>query len=280
MGAMRIKQDLFSESAIGLLGTFGDQMGREESWSAGADLTLQTSRFQDDKNLLFGTWGMSTGRENLTGDKTAYGARFEYPNDLFDASVGLTRIGDGFDPSLGFVPRRGVQIFSAGSEITARPGWPGVRLLLHELAFTQFVNRHSDRWESYDVTVKPVDWLFESGDRVEVRFEPQGDRLEKQFEVYPDIDIAPGSYEWTRNIYSVVSAAKRSISGELRYENGGYYTGTLTTRAGRLTVRPSSLLTVEFTGERNKSTVLAPENESIQLFVKSFQQDLFGLQWM
>jgi hypothetical protein len=278
MGAMRIKQDLFSESAIGLLGTFGDQMGREESWSAGADLTLQTSHFQDDKNLLFGTWGMSTGRENLTGDKTAYGARFEYPNDLFDASVGLTRIGDGFDPSLGFVPRRGVQIFSAGSEITARPGWPGVRLLLHELAFTQFVNRHSDRWESYDVTVKPVDWLLESGDRVEVRFEPQGDRLEKQFEVYPDIDIAPGSYEWTRNIYSVVSAAKRSISGELRYENGGYYTGTLTTRAGRLTVRPSSLLTVEFTGERNKSTVLAPENESIQLFVKSFRQDLFGLQ--
>jgi uncharacterized protein DUF5916 len=278
MGAMRVKQDLFSESAIGLLGTFGDQMGREESWSAGADLTLQTSRFQDDKNLLFGTWGMLTGRENLTGDKTAYGARFEYPNDLFDASVGLTRIGDGFDPSLGFVPRRGVQIFSAGTEITARPGWPGVRLLLHELAFTQFVNRHSDRWESYDVTVKPVDWLLESGDRVEVRFEPQGDRLEKQFEVYPDIDIAPGSYEWTRNIYSVVSAAKRSISGELRYEDGGYYTGTLTTRAGRLTVRPSSLLTVEFTGERNKSTVLAPENESIQLFVKSFQQDLFGLQ--
>ena len=93
-----------------------------------------------------------------------------------------------------------------------------------------------------------------------------------------DIDIAPGSYEWTRNIYSVISAAKRPISAELRYENGGYYTGTLTTRAGRLTVRPTSLLTVEFTGERNKSTVLAPENESIQLFVKSFQQDLFGLQ--
>jgi uncharacterized protein DUF5916 len=278
MGAMRIKQDLFSESAVGLLGTFGDQMGREESWSTGADLTLQTSHFQDDKNLLFGTWGMLNGREFLTGDKTAYGARFEYPNDLVDGHLALTRIGDGFDPSLGFVPRKGVQIFSTGAEITARPGWPGVRLLLHELAYTQYVNRHSDRWESYDVTVKPIDWLFESGDRVEVRFEPQGDRLEKQFEVYPDIDIAPGSYEWTRNIYTLAAAAKRPISGELRYENGGYYTGTLTTRAGRLTLRPSSLLTVEFTGERNKSTVLAPENESVQLFVKSFTQDLFGLQ--
>jgi len=277
MGAFRIKQDILAESAVGLLGTFGDQMGREQSWSAGADFTFQTSSFQDEKNLLLGTWGMLNGREGLNGDRTAYGARFEYPNDLVDASVGLTRIGDGFDPSLGFVPRRGVQIFSSGAEITARPGWPGVRTLIHELSFIQWVNRKTDRWETYEVSVKPIDWLFESGDRVEVRFEPQGDRLNVQFEVYPDIDIAPGSYEWTRNIFTVASAAKRRISGEIRYENGGYYTGYLTTRAGRLTLQPSSLFKLEFTGERNKSSVWAPENESVELFYKSFTQDLFGL---
>jgi hypothetical protein len=277
MGAMRIKQDILAESAVGLLATYGDPLDRNDSWSAGTDLTLQTSSFQDDKNLLFGAWGMLTDRQGLAGDKTAYGARFEYPNDMVDANVAVTRIGDGFDPSLGFVARQGVQVFNTGAEITARPGWPGVRLLVHELSFSQYVNRQKNRWETYSVTVKPVDWLFESGDRVEVRFEPEGDRLTEQFEVYPDIDIAPGSYEWTRNIFTAVAAPKRRISGEIRYENGGYYTGHLDTRAARLTFQPSALFTLEFTGERNEATVLAPENESIELFTKSFRQDLLGL---
>ena len=277
MGAFRIKQDILAESAIGLLATYGDQLDRNNSWSAGSDFTYQTSSFMDDKNLLLGAWGMLMNREAQVGDKTAYGARLEFPNELVDAQVALTRIGDGFDPSMGFVPRKGVQIFSTGAEISARPGWPGFRQLLHELSFVQWVNRRSDRWETYAVTVKPIDWLFESGDRVTIQFEPQGDRLNSQFEVYPDIDIAPGSYEWTRNSFSVTSAPKRRLSGEIRLENGGYYTGNLKTRAARITLKPSSFFTLEFTGERNKAVVLAPENESVELFVKSFSQDLLGL---
>ena len=276
MGAVRVRQDILEESAVGLLATFGDPMDRDQSWSGGMDFTYQTSSFREDKNLLVGLWGLRSDRKKLVGDKTAYGVRIEYPNDLIDANVAVTRIGDGFDPSLGFVPRKGVQVFQTGIEFLPRPGWPGVRQLTHELAYTQYQNRHSDRWESYSATVKPIDWLFESGERIEARIEPEGDRLTQQFEVYPDIDIAAGSYEWARHILTATSAAKRPVSGEIRWEGGGYYTGRLETAAGRLTIKPSSLATLELTAERTHATVLAPENESVELFTKRFTQELLG----
>src|SRR5262249_49681620 len=263
MGAFRIKQDILAESQVGLLATYGDQQDRNNSWSAGSDFTYQTSSLMDDKNLLIGAWGMAMNREGQFGDKTAYGARIDFPNDLVDATVAVTRIGDGFDPSLGFVPRKGVQIFTAGSEINPRPGWPGVRQLFHEVSFARWVNRRSDRWESYQVTVKPFDWLLESGDRATIQFEPQGDRLNNQFEVYPDIDIAPGSYEWTRNIFSLTSAPKRRLSGELRLENGGEYTGYLKTPAGGATLQPAPPFPPPVPGGGHKTTGPAAQKKTV-----------------
>jgi hypothetical protein len=101
---------VLEESSVGALVEFGDQRGRAGSWSAGADFTFHTSNFGDEKNLLIGVWGMMTDREDLTGDKSAIGFRFDYPNDLVELTFNSIRIGNGFDPSLAFVPRNGVHL--------------------------------------------------------------------------------------------------------------------------------------------------------------------------
>ncbi len=49
--------------------------------------------------------------EGLTGDKSAVGIKIDYPNDLFDWYLIYRRIGDGFDPSLGFVPRNNINVY-------------------------------------------------------------------------------------------------------------------------------------------------------------------------
>jgi hypothetical protein len=65
------------------------------------------------------------------------------------------------------------------------------------------------------------------------------------------VTIGAGSYEWTR--YSVLAglAPKRMISGELTYEFGRFYDGSLKTIAGTLALKPWPVLTVELSGERN-----------------------------
>src|SRR5262249_32969349 len=51
LGAVRVKQNVLSESSIGFIGTVGDPAGAPDSWLAGADVTLQTSHFHSNRNL-------------------------------------------------------------------------------------------------------------------------------------------------------------------------------------------------------------------------------------
>ncbi len=286
MGAVRIKQNILEESSLGMIATFGDPLDRAGSWSAGVDFTYQTSNFMDEKNFLVGAWALFNDREDLDsrgdklglkGDKSAFGVRVDYPNDLLDMNLTYTRIGDGFNPSLGFVPRNNLHILDFGGEFNPRPSWPFVRQMFNEFSFTLFHSRKTDQWESYEMTIKPLDWLLESGDRIDAGITPEGDRPPTEFEVSDDVDIAPGSYEWTRYFLGASSAQKRRISGQLRYEFGNYYTGDLSTIEASLALKPSSLLTLELTAERNTGTVMSPEDESIQLFRKTFKEQLYGI---
>jgi hypothetical protein len=287
MGSFRVRQNILEESSVGVIGTFGDQLGRSSSWSGGVDFVYRTSNFMDEKNFLIGVWGLLNDRENLTGDKSSLGLRVDYPNDLFDFNFTTIRLGDGFDPSLGFVPRNNVHIWDFGGEYKPRPNWELVRQMTHELAFTLYNTLNNSTWESYEGVIKPLDWLFESGDQVEGGLIPAGDRPPETFEIATDIDIPAGSYEWLRYYVGGSLAEKRMISGGIIWEFGDYYNGTLNTIEASLAFKPSAFFTLELTAERNTGNVMAlpedfdPEEEEEEpvLVSKDFTEELFGLRF-
>jgi hypothetical protein len=285
MGVVRIRQNILEESSLGVLATFGDQLAKAQSadldldrrtgsWSAGVDFTYRTSNFLDEKNFLVGVWGLLNDRADLHGDKSAFGFRIDYPNDLLDINFTSIRIGDGFDPSLGFVPRDNVHIWDFTAEYNPRPSWPLVRQMTHELAFTLYNKRNNSAWESYNVTIKPLNWLLESGDQFEFGIEPEGDRPPEPFEISGSVDLRPGSYEWIRYVVGAHSAEKRKISGEIKWEFGDYYNGDLNTIEGRLALKPSSFLTLEFTGERNTGKVMALPDDFEELLEALLEDDV------
>jgi hypothetical protein len=282
MGAVRVSQNLYEESNIGVLATFGDQEGRSNSWEAGADLTLGTSSFLGDKNFLVGLWGLANDRDGLHGDKTAFGARIDYPNDLWDTNLSTIRIGDGFDPSLGFVPRRGTQIWDFGLEFNPRPNSTWLRQMFYELSGTLFNEQDNSTWQSYSATIKPIDWQLESGERFFADVEPEGDRPPAAFEISSDVDVAPGSYEWVRYVAGFTSAEKRRLSGGLTYQTGTYYDGDLWTLEGRVALKPSALWSLELTGERSDGTVMALVDDYEELHTnavveKTYREQLYGV---
>ena len=278
MGAFRIRHDVLEESAFGMLFTFGDQLGREGSVTGGMDLTLQTSSFLDDKNLVFGAWGLFNDRKGLGGDKLAYGFQAAYPNDLLDVSLSSIHIGDGFDPSLGFVPRNDGHLWEFSSELNPRPGWSWLHQMYHEGSISLFNDQKNDRWQNYESVIKPLDWLLATGDRFFVQSELVGDRPPAAFELVQDVDIPKGSYEWTRYVAGVRSADKRRLSGAVLWETGNFYNGDLETVSTRLTVRPSALLTLEATSEKSTGHVFVPEDESIEYVRKSIAEKLYGFE--
>ncbi|MCI0613282.1 DUF5916 domain-containing protein, partial [bacterium] len=173
LGVLRVKQNIFSESSAGFITTLGDPIGRDGSWLFGTDFTYQTSKFRGDKNFLVGVWGLLTDRSDIPNPQKALGFKIDYPNDLWDVALLYKWIDDDFDPSLGFVQRRGVQISELSIVYAPRPGWKYVRQMFHEFFVEYITDLHND-WQNYSVFMAPINWQLESGDRFEFNIEPDG----------------------------------------------------------------------------------------------------------
>ena len=255
MGVVRIKQNVLEESSVGVIATAGDPQSQSGSWLAGVDVTYRTSRFLGDKRLLVGLWGLRNDRDGLQGNKNAYGFKIDYPADLFNFALTSVTIGDGVQPSLGFAPRTDIRLWDVGVDYDPRPAWGLVRQMFHELSAV-LVTDLDNQWETYEGTIKPFDWLLESGDRLGVEIQPWGDRPPEDFAVFETevdtVTIPAGSYQWMRYAVTGTLAEKRKLSGALTYAFGRFYDGHLQTIEGTLALKPSPLFTVELAGERNR----------------------------
>lgn len=258
MGAVRVRQNVLERSSVGFLGSFGDPLGRAESRTLGVDVNYNTTRFLGDQNLIIAGWGMQTDRVGLTGDRTAFGGVIDVPNDPWDIYLTYKRIGDSFDPSLGFVPRRNVHLGTAGVNYRWWAPMDGVQNFYFEFVPILAWDL-AGRLESYRIFTAPVNIRFNSGDRLELNAVPQGDRPPEPFEVSDGVVIDPGVYDWIRYRVEVDFAAKRPLAGRVSWWFGPFYDGDLSELTLRLQFNPSDLLNFEITGQRNSGEVSAGE---------------------
>jgi hypothetical protein len=209
-------------------------------------------------------WGLRNHSDRL-GSDNAFGGEISYPNDLWDLSLAYKRIGADFSPSLGFVPRTGVQIWQWKSAFLPRPGGGLIRQMIFEFNPSVVTGLHGG-WQTYLLSLKPLDWLFESGDRFEFTFEPEGDRPTQDFDVFSSptqtVTIPAGTYEWTRYGVQGALADKRRISGEFTGSVGSFYDGNLKSLALTLIARPSAHFNLELGGEVNSAHM--PEGNFVQ----------------
>lgn len=223
----------------------------------GADFTYQTSRFRGTKSLQAGVWGLVTDREGLEGDRTAFGASVAYPNDIWDVALTGIRVGDGFDPAMGFVPRLGFYKVNFSGEYRVYPAsvsW--LRTMVHEFRPVAYWSLDGE-WESYRIFTAPINWQLESGDRVEINANPEGERLEEPFEIADGVVIQPGAYHYIRYRAEVELAAKRMVSGQLTWWLGSFYDGALDQYEGTLRIKPSELVFFELSATRNVGSLKA-----------------------
>jgi len=250
VGVVRVRQNVLRESHVGVLGTFGDPTGAGDAWTAGADFTYQTSGFLGDRNFLAGVWALAAGTQGRAGDGTAVGFKVDYPNDLWDIAVTYRRVGDAFQPALGFVPRPGVHAAFVGINYTPRPDWPWLRQAVHQLRLDGVADLDGE-WESYSVFTAPINWRLESGDRAELNWVPEGERLTEPFEVADGVVLPAGEYHFTRWRLEWQFASKRRLSGQATWWFGSFYTGTLDQIQLRADWNPGPILTLGVDAERN-----------------------------
>ncbi|MEN8194822.1 MAG: DUF5916 domain-containing protein, partial [Bacteroidota bacterium] len=265
MGVVRVKQNIFEQSNVGIIATGGDPSGLKNSWLLGADFTYQMNDLFGDKNFLVGLWGLYNNRPDMTGDKKSYGFKIDYPNDLFDIALIYKYIGDAFQPSLGFVPRKGVKIYQLGFSYMPRPKLNFIRQFFFE-SWSRLVTDLNNQWESYSLFTAPIYFLMESGDRFEFNIRPVGERLIEPFEIEDGIVLPADEYHYMRYRLQFETASKRPISCEATWWFGTFYSGTLDNLEFSLSLRFTSNVILDFHYEKN----------IVDLTEGAFQQDLFG----
>ena len=250
MGVMRVRHNVLKESSVGLIASVGDPLSRDGSWMSGGDFTYQTTRFGGDKNFIAGAWGLYTERADLMDDKSAFGFKIDYPNDKWDVALVYSRIGKEFDPSLGFVPRKGVHYSRVGMTFAPRPKWPLVRQMFHEFYGT-YIKNLDGAWQSYSLFTAPVNWRLESGDRLEFNVRSVGENILIPFEIAENVIIPEDSYHFMRYRLEAEFARKRKLSGQASWWFGSFYDGKLDEFELQLNWNPIALLGFEFEGIRN-----------------------------
>src|SRR5205809_1847887 len=259
MGVVRVKRNVLGESSVGFVGTAGDPTDAPGSWLAGVDALLASSHVLGDKNAQLGLWGMTLNGRNVTGSKTAAGVSLFYPNDTWNNFLGYRRVGDGFQPALGFVPRPGVQQFNLALNYLPRATAPWLARWLSRAAFELIgvlVADLNGRWETVFARLSALNLAFQNGDQFAIAAHPEAERLDAPFGIAPGDTIPTGSYTFLRYRIDYARASKRRVSWSFTYAGGNFYNGRLGEFIGTLLLKPSPRFIVELSGERDQGMIV------------------------
>ena len=223
----RVKRNLFKQSYIGGIYTEGDPVNRESGRTVGADVRLATANFLGSKrNFALDVFAMKTSRAGLTGDDSTFGVVASYPNDRWWGFAEYRHVGKDFSPALGFVQRRAVDKFNYRLEFNPRPkDFLNVRQMFNEFQFTAFRRNDVGRVESWRLFIAPINWEFNSGDRVEFNWAPTFERLFAPFEIADNVNLPVGDYRFTRYRAEFETAPKRFLEAAVTWWFGSYWGG-------------------------------------------------------
>ncbi len=253
-GVARLKRNFGARSFVG--GMFTNRQTGGNDWNRvfGIDTDINPSQ-RINFNGSFAT-SRSAGVE---GSGWAGSAGFNYRGSILQASAGLTRISDDFDPEMGFLRRRGISQYSYNINFEPRPSNDlGVRNLSFAHRGTYTLD-NDGQLESVSATLRFFGFDLLSGDRATFFGDHNFDRLDARFEIQPGIFIEPGRYNWTTVGIFLRTDSSRPVSYFGFWTTGGFYNGNRLQGTNGLTVRASKHLSLNTDWSYNDVTLPAGE---------------------
>jgi hypothetical protein len=221
----RISRTFWSESSVGVIGTYGNAVSASQNYVGGVDMKLATSKFRGNKNLSLILFGLKSNTTDLSGNDASWGGTVSYPNDFLSFYLGHHEIGKNFVAGMGFVPRTDIKDTYGNIQIGPRPKKGMLLQVLTGVGFNHIVN-FSDVLESRQVNYLPLKLRFRSGEEFSYAISNNYEYLDKPFNIYSNFVIPVGRYEFYRNTLSLVTAGSRNLAGDISYVWGSFYNGS------------------------------------------------------
>lgn len=185
------------------------------------------------------------------GGQTNVGAGVIYRSNRFDFFGEHRKIGPNFNPAVGFLERTDCVCDFADANFKTRPQVAGVR----ELNFEGFIAHDPDthgavQTQEWQTTFRAEfnNGSYTDDDIVDVFAQ----RLTSPFNIYQNLYIPMGVYNWARHQLTYGSATDRKATVSFYERFGGYYNGTLNEARVRATYRASPRLAFSFSEQWNR----------------------------
>jgi hypothetical protein len=223
---VRIKRDILRRSTIGAMVTNRSQSVVTKggsNLSYGADAAF--SFFQ---NVNFGGYWARADTDGITKDTDSYQGRLDYTGDRYGVTGQYLKVGDNFNPEMGFVRRDNFKRSFAQARFSPRPRvrFKGIRQFTY-LANVDYIENGAGQLES---RIQNERFAIErqNSDVFSVEGNTDYELLLRPFTVARGVVIAPGGYTFSDVTIAYAMGLQRRVSGTWTVQRGQFYDGTIT----------------------------------------------------
>ena len=222
---LRVKRDILRRSTIGMMFTNRSVTVNETGSNQAFGVDAAFSFYQ---NVNLGAYYARTETPGLEGDNDSYQAKFDYGADRYGARVEFLKVGDNFNPEIGFVRRDDFKRSYAQLRFSPRPrNLRGVRKLTYEGSL-DYIENGAGLLETRQQSGR-FDVEFQSSDRFNAEVNRNYEFLTVPFQVSSGIFIPVGGYSFNDVQLGYSFGSQRRISGNVSLTRGQFYDGDITT---------------------------------------------------
>jgi hypothetical protein len=263
---LRASANLLQESSVGAIVTEGNPGQTVDNSLVGVDFRYRNSRLRDGKLVEVNAWTQQSDSEGVTTDEKAHGVLVNMPNNTgWRGYFGYDRLGEGFNPGLGFLNRPGVKTLYFGTEYTHRPLSGRLRALWggYEAERIELLN---GELQSQAVEYQLIALENRVGDGLGLQYEAEQEQLDEDFEISDGIVIPVGHYSFGNTRLSLETADHRKVWVNADYQVGEFFDGERTEIAAEINWRPSGRLRMGFGYEFND--IVLPQGSFVTRLVE------------
>jgi hypothetical protein len=193
----------------------------------GVDANIQLSSSQRVSGFLART--DSGGASAALGSDYAGRGFYNFTNNLWQISGGYSQVGEGFNPEVGFLPRRGYRRPEFRAFFQPQPkSIPWIRRVAPHVSYNSFYdfsgNLQTEAWHIHPFEIQP-----RQGGRFGWFADYAKDNPTAPFTVYNRdglrVVIPAGQYAWWQNAFEYMHNPSARVTGTVRYRTGNYYDG-------------------------------------------------------
>ena len=247
-GVLRARRNLFGTSDIGVL--FQNRAATDSNtWtrSIGVDANLRAG------NTIVNAYAARSDAPGSARDGNAARVQVAYRGKMWNNSMMVKRVSDGFAPGIGFVRRRDFQQSYATIGLHPRPNIPTVAEV-NPYVVVDYITDLRSQLDTRTLSAG-LDVTFKSEGILTMLVSDQFDRIEQTFALVPGRDVTPGAYRWREGAVKYTMGAGSRVLGTANLTVGDFYTGHRRSAGGGVTWRVRPQLAIEANYQRNDITL-------------------------